>query len=350
MFDDAVNGECNSWRRNEEGTLKQVVSTYSDNRLSLFHTLHSTFSEYCTLGSKHCQPSLTGLLTVNIGGLAGFVWYGVWRLRDPTPGNSLGSSLSRLRLGEYFSKTDNISDVKYDHLSQILLPINCHETWAVANGHVISIMSRRRQIWRLNVKISLLTLWLDACANKINLAFIYAFAPVYKFTPPPPTLTLTVDTFILCRWLGCNCLCSITWARWTKAFQVPFLFRRHEDPSLFWPGIYQFCCVLLGFGCSGFTGHMPQVQSRQKSQWVWQGNCAGLGSGTRHLGRLLHCSVTCSKYYNNTRNSNNNLQAHDTNTFHPDTGYTLHWLLHSAGLLLIYLNVSVPKFHLLPAS
>ena len=146
MFDDAVNGECNSWRRNEEGTLKQVVSTYSDNRLSLFHTLHSTFSEYCTLGSKHCQPSLTGLLTVNIGGLAGLVWYGVWRLRDPTPGNSLGSSLSRLRLGEYFSKTDNISDVKYDHLSQILLPINCHETWAVANGHVISIMSRRRQI------------------------------------------------------------------------------------------------------------------------------------------------------------------------------------------------------------
>ena len=176
--------------------------------------------------------------------------------------------------------------------------------------------------------------------------------PLHLFTSLHLLLlqTLTVDTFILCRWLGCNCLCSITWARWTKAFQVPFLFRRHEDPSLFWPGIYQFCCVLLGFGCSGFTGHMPQVQSRQKRQWVWQGNCAGLGSGTRHLGRLLHCSVTCSKYYNNTRNSNNNLQAHDTNTFHPDTGYTLHWLLHSAGLLLIYLNVSVPKFHLLPGS
>ena len=115
-------------------------------------------------------------LTINIGGLPG---YGVWRLRDPTPGNSLGSSPSRLRLGEYFSKTDNISDVKYDHLSQILLPINCHETWAVANGHVISIMSWRRQILRLNVKISLLTLWLDACANKINLFFIYAFAYVY---------------------------------------------------------------------------------------------------------------------------------------------------------------------------
>ena len=39
MFDDAVNGECNSWRRSEEGTLKQVVSTYSDNQLSLFHAL-----------------------------------------------------------------------------------------------------------------------------------------------------------------------------------------------------------------------------------------------------------------------------------------------------------------------
>ena len=115
-------------------------------------------------------------LTINIGGLPG---YGVWRLQDPTPGNSLGSSPSRLRLGEYFSKTDNISDVKYDHLSQILLPINCHETWAVANGHVISIMSWRRQILRLNVKISLLTLWLDAGANKINLFFFYAFAYVY---------------------------------------------------------------------------------------------------------------------------------------------------------------------------
>ena len=132
-------GECNSWRRSEEGTPKQVVPTYGDIQLSPFDALYSTFSEYPSIALQTLSIiAYMSALTINIGGLPG---YGVWRLRDPTPGNSLGSSPSRLRLGEYFSKTDNISDVKYDHLSQILLPINCHETWAVANGHVISIMS-----------------------------------------------------------------------------------------------------------------------------------------------------------------------------------------------------------------
>ena len=129
----------------------------------------------------------------------------------------------------------------------------------------------------------------------------------------------------MCRWLRSNYLCSITWARWTKAFLVPFSFRRHEDHSLFYQEFTNFavfCLVLavlvLPDTCVNcWLGRIASACGRV------QGNCGGLGSGTRHLGRL-HCSVTCSKYYNNTRNSNNNLHAHDTNTFHPDTGYTLH--------------------------
>ena len=39
-------GECNSWRRSEEGTPKQVVPTYGDIQLSPFDALYSTFSEY----------------------------------------------------------------------------------------------------------------------------------------------------------------------------------------------------------------------------------------------------------------------------------------------------------------